>query len=153
MTSPEEWHRFFAKLAERGNITEACSASGVGRTTIYEHIALAEKVDAIAEDKAWLARYKEAKEVAMDRLESEAYRRAHDGIDEPIVGRIGKDLDGIVTTVKRYSDGLLTFLLKAHRPQVYKDRVANEHSGPDGKPIQTETRVIAVPAIPEDAPE
>jgi hypothetical protein len=89
----------------------------------------------------------------MDRLESEAFRRAHDGVDEPIVGRIGKDLDGVVTTVKRYSDGLLQFLLKAHRPEVYKDRVAQEVSGPGGGPVQTETKIIAVPAIPDGSPE
>lgn len=153
MTSPEEWNKFFAKLAERGNITEACSASGVGRTTVYEHIALGEKRDAPPDDRAWLARFKEAKETAMDKLESEAFRRAHDGVEEPIVGRVGKDQDGVVTHVKRYSDGLLQFLLRAHRPQLYKDRVAQEVSGPNGGPVQTETKVIAVPAIPDGSPE
>ena len=30
------------------------------------------------------------------------------------------------------------FLLKARRPEIYKDRVYNEHAGKDGGPIQTE---------------
>jgi hypothetical protein len=153
MTSPEEWDRFFAKLAERGNITEACQTSGVGRTTVYEHIALGKAKDAAVEAKVWLSRFDGAKITAMDRLESEAFRRAHDGVDEPLIGRVGKDQDGVITTVKRYSDGLLQFLLKAHRPEVYKDRVAQEVSGPGGGPVQTETKIIAVPAIPDGSPE
>ena len=154
MITPQEWDRFFTKLAERGNVTDACLASGVGRSTVYEHIGQAEKVANPTPDAvAWLARYREAKEIANDRLESECYRRGHDGWEEPVVGRVGKDQDGIVTTVRRYSDGLLMFLLKAHRPEKFKDRVAQEVSGPGGGPVKTETRVIAVPAIPEDSPE
>lgn len=153
MISPEEWNRFFAKLAERGNVTEACLASGVCRKTLYKYVALGEKRGARKAHREWLERYKEAKEAAMDRLEAEAFRRAHDGVDEPVVGRVGKDQDGVVTSVRRYSNTLLVFLLKAHRPQTYKDRVAQEISGPGGGPVQTESRVIAVPAIPDGAPE
>ena len=36
-------------------------------------------------------------------------QRAVDGVDEPMIGRIGKDLDGIVATRRRYSDKLLEF--------------------------------------------
>jgi hypothetical protein len=39
---------------------------------------------------------------------------------------------------KRQSDTLLIFLLKARRPDKYKDRVSNEHHGPNGGPIQTQ---------------
>lgn len=35
--------------------------------------------------------------------------RAVEGVDEPMIGRIGKDLDGIVATRRRYSDKLLEF--------------------------------------------
>lgn len=151
MHSPEEWDRFFAKLAERGNITDACRVSGIARALVYEYVdgKVAEGVDA----KIWKAKFDEAKDVALDRLESVAFERAHDGVDEPLIGRVEKDRDGVVATAKRYSDALLMFLLKAHRPAKYKDRVANELSGPDGKPIQTENKVIVLPVVNEKDPE
>lgn len=55
----------------------------------------------------------EALEDACDILEAEAWKRA----------------------IEKNSDRLLMFLLKAHRPDKYKDRSAVEHSGPDDGPI------------------
>jgi hypothetical protein len=42
-----------------------------------------------------------------------ATERAVDGVDEPVIGRIAKDQDGVITTKKRYSDKLAEVLLKA----------------------------------------
>jgi hypothetical protein len=53
-----------------------------------------------------------ALEDACDTLEAEAWERA-----------------------KESSDRLLMFLLKAHRPDKYKDRAAIEHSGEGGGPL------------------
>lgn len=39
------------------------------------------------------------------------------------------------------SDVLLIFLLKAHRPELYRDTYRHEHSGVDGGPIQHELEV------------
>jgi hypothetical protein len=55
----------------------------------------------------------EALEDACDILEGEAWKRA----------------------VKGRSDRLLMFLLKAYRPEKFKDRQEVEHSGLDGGPI------------------
>jgi hypothetical protein len=154
MIRPEEWDKFFSTLSCRGNVTDACAASGISRTTIYAYERgefPAEWGD--AERKEWRDREHDARRQAGDRLEAEAFRRGVDGIDEPLIGRVGKDQDGIITTVRRYSDGLLTLLLKANRPDKYKDRTATELTGKDGGPIKTEQKVIAVPAIEEDAPE
>src|SRR5262245_35751476 len=38
-------------------------------------------------------------------------------------------------TVKKYSDSLLMFLLKAHRPDKFRERQSIEHTGKDGGPI------------------
>jgi hypothetical protein len=70
-----------------------------------------------------------AKEMAADRLEEEAWRRAVDGVDEPVGFYRGKPS----AWVKRYSDTLLIFLLKALRPEKYRERY--EHSGPEGGAI------------------
>lgn len=161
MIQPEEWDRFFAKLAERGNVTEACAVSGVSRTIAHEYIRgeFPDEFDEAAR-KLWSERLRDAREQAADRLEAEAFRRAVDGVDEPQIGRVGKDQDGILknqdgtpVVLKRYSDGLLTLLLKANRPDKFKDRTSTEMTGKDGGPIKTETKVIAVPAIDEGAPE
>jgi hypothetical protein len=154
MIRPDEWDRFFAKLAERGNVTEACAASGVSRTIAHEYIRgefPAEYDDATKE--AWSERLRDAREQAADRLEAEAFRRAVDGVDEPLIGRIAKDQDGIITHVKKYSDGLLTILLKANRPDKFKDRTATELTGKDGGPVKTEAKVICLPVIDPNSPE
>ena len=37
--------------------------------------------------------------------------RAINGVDEPVIGRVSKDQDGIITTRKRHSDKLAEFAL------------------------------------------
>jgi hypothetical protein len=69
-----------------------------------------------------------AKEMAADRLEEEAWRRAVDGVEEPVGFYRGEP----GAYVRRYSDTLLIFLLKGLRPEKYRERY--EHSGGD-KPI------------------
>lgn len=68
----------------------------------------------------------EAIEGGTDRLEDEAFRRAHDGVAEPVIsgGRQVVDAEGAPLVVRRYSDNLLVTLLKARRPERFKDRVS-----------------------------
>jgi len=61
-------------------------------------------------DPAYAAAYKLARAIAGDMLEAEAYRRAFAG-----------------------SDTLIIFLLKAHKPELYRERL--EQTGKDGGPI------------------
>lgn len=51
-------------------------------------------------------------------LEDEAWRRARDGVDEPIVHQ-----GMIIGTQKKYSDTLLIFLLKGIKPDKYADKL------------------------------
>lgn len=57
-------------------------------------------------------------------LEQEARRRAVDGVED-----FRLDRDGGEHTFRRYSDTLLIFLLKAKRPDVYRERYEHEHRG------------------------
>lgn len=57
-------------------------------------------------------------------MEDEAFRRAVNGTEKPVYQ--GKELVG---HVREYSDTLMIFMLKARRPEKFKDRVASEISG------------------------
>lgn len=73
-------------------------------------------------DTDFAAAYNEALENAADLLEAEARRRAVHGVEEPHFYK-----DEVVGHVRKYSDALLLALLKATRPEKFKERV--EHSG------------------------
>lgn len=111
---------FLVELAQRGNVSAACAAAGLSRVWFY-----AERKT----DEAFAEAWNEALETAIDAMELEARRRAVEGVEKPIVGRIGKDQDGIITHVREYSDSLMTLLLKAHRPDKYRERTDVHHSG------------------------
>ena len=71
-----------------------------------------------------------------------AHRRAHDGVDKPIV------YQGVVTdTYKEYSDSLLQMLMKGYKKEKYADR--KELSGSVGRPLtlDTETKEDVVSSI------
>jgi hypothetical protein len=83
-------------------------------------------------DEAFAAQWAEAEAAGTDVLEHEAYRRAVEGVAEPVYQ--GGELVG---TVQRYSDRLLEFLLRGRRPQVYRDNVSRvELTGADGGPVE-----------------
>ena len=103
---------FLAALARSGNVTGACKAAGVGRTTVYEW---KEK------DDAFVLAFKQAELASIDVLEEEARRRAL-GYDCQQLGK-----DGRIQTVTRYSDLLLIFLLKGAAPERYRDNVSVTH--------------------------
>jgi hypothetical protein len=119
---------FLAEFAQRGIVTRAARAAGTDRTNVYlwcDH------------DPAFALAFDDAKEQATDSMEDEARRRAVDGVDKPVYqGGI------LVGYIHEYSDSLLTTMLKANRPEKFRDRF--EVMGKDGGPIQHE-RIESVP--------
>ena len=110
---------FLEVLAKCGNVTAAAAAAGVARCVPYEH---RKTDDAFA--KAW----EEAEEVAADRLEAEAGRRGVEGVEEPVIslGKVVQGADGEPLIIRRYSDTVLLALLRAHRPEKYRERSSVE---------------------------
>lgn len=58
--------------------------------------------------------------------------------DDAVEAGTDKLEDAAIQRAKNGSDVLTIFLLKARRPEKFKDRVYNEHVGKDGGPIQSE---------------
>jgi hypothetical protein len=113
--------RFIAALRNTANVRASAQAAGVDRKTAYNWRNTS---------TAFAAQWDEAIEDAVDTLEAAAVKRARDGVEEPVYQ--GGEMVGTVT---KYSDTLLIFLMKAHRPKMYRETVKSEITGPDGGPM------------------
>jgi hypothetical protein len=127
---------FLTAFAKVGNIRMAAQMAKCARASHYLWM----------KDPEYAKRYEEAADEACDLLEAEARRRAEHGIEEPVVhkgrlcfrpvldeqGRVVLDDDGqpkmVPFTIRRYSDTLLIFLLKALKPEKYRDHYRAPHT-------------------------
>lgn len=100
--------RFLQHLSESCNIT--ASARKIGMSRHYMH-------QVRREDKKFAAGWADAVEQATDNLEATARGRAMDGYQRPVYQR-GK-LVGHETV---YSDRMTELLLKAHRPEKFREK-------------------------------
>lgn len=139
---PREWTHpwqaaFLEALALMPNVSAACQRVGVSRPRVYQ---VRESDPAFAE--AWA----NAVDVGVDLLERIAHARATTG--EPKVttrrtvkkegGKVVEEVE-VVEETTLISNALLIFLLKAHRPTMYRERIDHRHLGPDGAgPVQVE---------------
>jgi hypothetical protein len=109
---------FLSALRDTGNVHLAEEAAGVSRSLAYKRRG---------QDAAFAEAWDEALEEAIDKLEAVAWRRASEGVKKTkgvwFNGRrVGEE------AVLEFSDTLLIFLLKAHRPQKYRENVQVSHS-------------------------
>ncbi len=100
--------QFLEVLARTCNVTHAARTAGISRSRVY---------DIRKEDAEFAAAWDNAIEEGADALELEARRRALEGVKEPVFYK-----GEVCGHVLRYSDTLLMFLLKAHRPEKYRER-------------------------------
>ncbi len=119
-----------------GNVTEAAAKAGIDRRQHYRWLD-EDKKKAEAKRSYWKA-FTDAEDEAVEALEKEARRRALDGWEEPVF-HLGKRVD----VIRKYSDVLLIFLLKGHRPAKYRERF--EHTGSDGGPVRILVEYAAEP--------
>jgi hypothetical protein len=98
---------FLSELRRTCNITKASHKINISRITAYS----AKKVNSKFSD-AW----DNALQEGLDLLENVVMQRAFDGVTKNIYYQ-GKKCG----EEKVYSDGLAMFLLKAHRPEKYRD--------------------------------
>lgn len=120
----QTWANWMEEYMSTGRQDRACKATGIPRQTVYRRTR---------QDIEFEKLVKEVKEMTMDSLEDAAIRRARDGVLEPNYNRFG-DLIG---HTRKYSDGLLQFMLIHGRPDKYrpkKDIDLNLGSNPASKP-------------------
>lgn len=128
MTPKKEWQPIFLDaLTKSFNVTRAAKAAGVSRKTAYQHKD---------QDEEFAAAWNDALGQGIDSAEAELYRRAVKGVVKPVY-QGGEE----VGKVREYSDTLLIFLLKSHKPERYNQPVRNEHTGAGGGPVETESKV------------
>lgn len=113
--TPKKRAAFLEGLASSASVTTACLLAGFGRRSAY---------DWRAADEDFAADWEDALEAGTDLMEDEMRRRAVEGVDEP------RFHDGqICGHVRKCSDSLLIFMLKARRPDKYRDRAEVSHTG------------------------
>jgi hypothetical protein len=132
----ERQQQFLQYLAETGNVTRAVKLVGSSPTRVY---ALRHN------DPAFRQAWDDAEDIAADRLEAEAWRRAVEGFDEPVVsaGKLVRDEAGNAVMIRRYSDVLLIRLLQAHRPQKFDRRLPAAGANPVGPGVDVRAMLLA----------
>lgn len=136
---PNPWQRpFLDALSRIPNVSAAVRIVGINYSYAYE---------ARSKDAEFAAAWEEAVNVACDLLEQIAHRRATSGEARRSTRTRRKreaNSQGAMVLVEEetteieethISDTLLQFLLKAHRPEKYRERVDHRHSGGDGGPV------------------
>lgn len=100
--------RFLEAYAEIGTITHAARAAGVDRHSHQYWLKT---------DPEYVEAFRAAETAVADMLEKEAIRRASEGVTRAVYHK-----GEIVGYEQHYSDTLLIFLLKGHKPDKFKDR-------------------------------
>jgi hypothetical protein len=135
-TRKKGWPKVFLEtLARVGTVSHACQAAGVNITTAWRMRQSDPGFDQACQD---------AERRFTDRAERELFRRAIDGVEEPIY-QGGK----LVGTRLVYSDSLLLAVVKARKPDLYRDRSTVEHAL--AGPVVDARRQRAILADPEAA--
>jgi hypothetical protein len=112
---PKKFHAearatFLEYVAKYGVIALGAQAAGVSSQTCYK---------ARRDDPDFAAAWDEALERHADACEREAYRRAVEGVDEPVFWQ-GEECGA----VRKYSDRLLSERLQSRRPEAYRHNVS-----------------------------
>ncbi|MFT9366503.1 MULTISPECIES: hypothetical protein [Gluconobacter] len=114
---------FLQHLRKTSNISESARIALIDRATAYKWREA---------DPEFARAWEDAIDEATDALEAEARRRALDGHEEYVIsmGQIVRDPEtGKPLMQRKFSDSLTTLLLKAHRPEKYRERHDVQQSG------------------------
>lgn len=125
--SEERKHQFLEALRKSPNVTVAARKVGISTSTVAKH----RKDDPLFEE-----RFQEALNEAIDMLEHNAHQRAFQGVEKGVYYK-----GDLVDTQLEYSDALTMFLLKAHRPEKYRERSQVDSNVTGGMTLRVVTGV------------
>jgi hypothetical protein len=114
-SSQQKKEAMLAAYLKCGTIFHGCKGAGITRRTHY---------DWMKADPAYRDAFEDAAEAVADNLEAEAMRRAREGWPEPVYYQ-----GEVCGSVRKFSDLLLIFMLKALRPDKFRERIDLKHSG------------------------
>lgn len=129
MSNDDRKQDYLDDLRERGLLTKSARALSISMATI----ARWRKDDEQFEEGVQLALLEHA-----EKLEEEAVRRAHDGVEEPVFHK-----GEVVGYVTKYSDSLMSKLLDGAMPNKYGSRSKVELTGAGGGPIAVDDTTTA----------
>lgn len=113
--APKPWvKRFLKYLAQSGNVSWSAEKA---------HVRAGAAQLERRNNPVFAAQWAEAMEASLSVLEVEARRRAVEGTLVPVYSKAKQ-----IGTIRKHSDQLLMFLLKAAKPEVYRDNVSIEHN-------------------------
>lgn len=112
---------FLLALEDTANVSKACKRAKLPRRSAY---------DWRRDDADFAAAWDTAIDRGTDALEDEAVRRATEGTLKPVFYKGEK-----CGSIREYSDTLLMFMLKARRPEKFKERTESQITGRNGGPI------------------
>jgi len=104
---------FLTSYAQWANISYACEQSGVARQNVY---------DWQEHDPDFSAAFHRAESAATERLEREAWRRATEGSPYTRTSYYRGEPVGTDHKIE-YSDQLMMLLLRARKPDIYREKV------------------------------
>ena len=148
---------FLAAFIAFPSITRAAEAAEIDRSSHYQWL----------EDEEYAAAFAQAGIEAGDCIEDEAVERAMKGVYEPNVYQGQFVFPQIWNEEKerfidqpgapplgtwKKSDSLLLALLRAQKPEKYRERVTTELTGKDGGPIEIVERLMAARKRVNDSP-
>lgn len=101
---------FLKYLRQTGKVAFSARKAGFADTSYLHKLK--------QQDEEFAAEWAAAIDAAMDRFEDEAIRRAVEGVDKAVMYK-----GEVVHYEKEYSDQLLMFMLRAGRPDKFRDNV------------------------------
>lgn len=106
--------RALKAYGETGRKGLAAAAAGCSRQCLDQHLK---------DDPEFADAWADAKDDFSTRLQLGLYQRGFVGTPKPIVGRVGKDQDGIIGYELVRSDSVALAMAKAFMPELYGDRL------------------------------
>lgn len=135
--TPDHMKAVAEAYAQLGNVSDAARVAGVSRANVYDWMNASDTFRQMMLD---------AREQAADRLERAAVERAVAGVQEPVYYR-----GEVVGHTRKYSDQILMFLLRAARPEKFRDRTTIRTEGAaDQVPLHLQEQADALRAAGYD---